>query len=469
MKLRAALLGVAIVAVAIALLFVRPHPTPGPLLRDFEAYYAGAQTWTDGRDPYGTGVWRTETLVPGVDASREEVLPFVGPPYTLPFFALVTRTPYVVAARVWSSLLVLALVATVLLTLRLTSTRVSVATVLAAATLAIGFAPITSDLALGQAALLAYAGALFAIVTFDRRLIAPLAGALLALVQPNVALPLAVLIVRRRGIAVLAIAGVAACGAAVAAGAALALGYPGVLHAHALAERFLAIQQTPAAIAFGLGAGPARATGIGMAIALAAVAAAFVACRRVTLTAQRFAIACAFVPFVATFFHEHDLLVAFGPALWCARYARGTTRSLALVGTLLVAIDWFGLAQRPDGLLQSALLALAAALAFVVLADDRSSPWAGVVTAAAIFAAGAAIAHAHPAPIWPDAMTPFHLPSTAPIARIWEEEQVRSGLTAPNAWWAVLRMLGLAGCALLAVTTTKSRPVDRDSIAVPVT
>ena len=65
---------------------MRPVGTPGPLLRDFEAYYAAGATWALGGDPYGREVWRVERRVPGVDASHEELLPFVGPPFSLPLW-----------------------------------------------------------------------------------------------------------------------------------------------------------------------------------------------------------------------------------------------------------------------------------------------------------------------------------------------------------------------------------------------
>ena len=123
----------------------------------------------------------------------------------------------------------------------------------------------------------------------------------------------------------------------------------------------------------------------------------------------RFAAFSALVPFAAGFVHEHDLLVAYAAAAWCALRTRGTTRAVALAGTLLVAVDWLGLAQRPTGIVQSALLALAALLAFSAL-GERPRMASAVDCGAAVallFGAGAFIGAHHPAPVWPDALAGF--------------------------------------------------------------
>ena len=88
--------------VAAALLFARPHPTPGPALRDFEAYWSAGAAFNAGEDPYGRAVWSAERTVPGVDASRDELLPFVGPPATLPLWSVFARFPYATAAGLWT-------------------------------------------------------------------------------------------------------------------------------------------------------------------------------------------------------------------------------------------------------------------------------------------------------------------------------------------------------------------------------
>ena len=56
-------------------------------MRDFESYWAAGSAWSAGDDPYSRQIWRAERLVPGVNANREELLPFVGPPFGLPLWA----------------------------------------------------------------------------------------------------------------------------------------------------------------------------------------------------------------------------------------------------------------------------------------------------------------------------------------------------------------------------------------------
>ncbi len=166
----------------------------------------------------------------------------------------------------------------------------------------------------------------------------------------------------------------------------------------------------------------------------------------------RFAAFAALVPFVAGFFHEHDLIVAFAAAGWTALRTRDLPRILALLGTLLVCIDWLGIAQRPTGLAQSLLLAIAAFAAFVALGDERELPRSllAAIPIGALIAVAASLALRYPAPIWPDALGPFHAAAAAPIANLWLAEQRASGLLAAVPAWAFLRTLSLLGCALLA-------------------
>ena len=69
----------------------------GPFARDFEAYYAAGATWNAGGDPWSRDVWRVERTIPGVDATRDELLPFVGPAASLPLWSLLARLPFGVA------------------------------------------------------------------------------------------------------------------------------------------------------------------------------------------------------------------------------------------------------------------------------------------------------------------------------------------------------------------------------------
>jgi hypothetical protein len=221
--------------------------------------------------------------------------------------------------------------------------------------------------------------------------------------------------------------------------------------AHGAAERFAAIQITPAAVAYGFGLPANAAWALGIAAAIAAVAAGVALVARVRDSFARFAGCSALVPFAAAFVHEHDLLVAYAAALWCALQTRGAKRIIAFVGTLLVCIDWLGLAQRPSGIVQTALLALAAAAAFAALAPaGESRATRAILPIAALFAVAAWIAALHPAPVWPDGLGLYHAPPHASAAAVWLAEQRANGLLAVAPAWAFLRTLPLAGCALLA-------------------
>ncbi|HLX26764.1 MAG TPA: hypothetical protein VKR05_07200, partial [Candidatus Cybelea sp.] len=69
-------------AVAIAVFAVRPVRTPGPLARDFEAYWSAGKTANAHMDPYGKAIWEAERGIAGVNARRDELLPFISPPHT---------------------------------------------------------------------------------------------------------------------------------------------------------------------------------------------------------------------------------------------------------------------------------------------------------------------------------------------------------------------------------------------------
>jgi len=446
------LLGIAFAAIALALFALRPSPTPGPALRDFEAYWSAGAAHDAGADPYGTAIWAAERRVPGVDASRDEILPFVGPPAALPLWGLLARLPYAQAAAIWSALLALSLAALVAAAVLGAGARGATA-FLAALALALGCGPITSALALGQIALPAFAGACIFALLAQSSLALAIPAAALALLQPNAALGLLSQIGRKPAAAGLAAAAALAYAAgAFAAGWAWPLAYARMLAAHLRAERFDAIQFTPASIAFGLGATHGAAAVAAWVLAPAAVAAAVALARRARDPFARFAAFSALSPFVASFFHEHDLVVAFAATVWTALHARGSTRALALAGTLLVCIDWLGLAQRPTGIAQSACLAIAAACAFVALGGAGDLRWLTAAGAgvALTFSGAARAAADRPMPVWPDAIRGYAAPAHTAIAQIWSAEQDAAGLHAAVPLWAILRALSLLGCALLA-------------------
>lgn len=441
----------AFVLIAIALLAVRPAPTPGPFLRDFEAYWSAGATWNARADPYGRAIWNVERSVPGVDAAHDEVLPFVGPPAALPLWGAIARLPYAVAAKLWAAALVLAILAlAAVAVLGSAAGAASWLSFAAAVAFTVAFGPVTSDFALGQVALMAFLAA-SVVALLPQRVLAAGIAAFAAFLQPNVALGLASQLGRNRTTLALALAGVATyVAAALASGWNWPLAYSDRLRPHEAVERFSAIQITPAAIAHGAGATPAIASTVALIAAAAAIVAAVGMWRHVAGFA-RFAAFAPLAPFVASFFHEHDMVVAYVAAVWCAVCTRGSVRTLALIGTLLVAVDWLGLAQRPSGIVQSALLAFAAVCAFVALGErfDWRSTAVAVASLAAVFAFAAWLGAGHPAPVWPDTLGTFHASPSASISSVWHAEQRRSGLLTVNPTWSFLRALSLTGCALL--------------------
>lgn len=447
------LLAAGCLAIAIAVLAERPARTPGPVARDFEAYWSAGKTSNAHSDPYGKAIWEAERGIAGVDARRDELLPFISPPQTLILWRAAARLPYETAAYVWWTLLGISLVALVTAVLRATGAPITLLSFLAGAVLAIAYAPISSDLALGQIALPAFLGAVLVMLLAAQQFPLAVLAAVLSFAQPNAALGLAGQIGRNRvTLAILLGAALTYVLGVLTAGWSWPWAYARAVAEHGVAERFVAIQFDPAAIAFDFGATPAAATVIALAVALLAVAAAIAFCRAVRDPFARFAGLSALVPFVAAFFHEHDFVVAFAAALWSAIRTTGATRAIALAGTLLVGFDWFGLAQRPTGIAQSALMEVAVFAAFVALGEKiefRKAIPIGVATAALIGAAAILASH-HPAPVWPDLLAGFRAPVTAGIAAVWLAEQRANELLAAVPAWGALRSLSLLGCALLA-------------------
>jgi len=324
---------------------------------------------------------------------------------------------------------------------------------LTSALLAIAYAPISSDFALGQIALPAFLGAVLVMILAPQRLALAVLAAALSFAQPNAALGLAGQIGRNRvSLAILLGAALTYVLCALTAGWNWPWTYARAVAEHGVAERFAAIQFDPAAIAFDFGATQGAAAVIALAVALLAVAAAIILCRTIRDSFARFAGLSALIPFVAGFFHEHDFVVAFAAALWSAIRTTGTTRAIALAGTLLVGFDWLGLAQRPTGIAQSALMEAAIFLAFMALGakTELRNGLPIAMAAAVVIAAAATVASHNPVPVWPDLLVGFHAPATAGIAAIWLEEQRANGLLAAVPAWGALRSLSLLGCVLLA-------------------
>ena len=414
--------------------------------------------WNAGQDAWSRAVWTVERTIAGVDVTRDELLPYVGPAAALPLFGLLAHAPHAVAVRIWSGLLALALGGIALASLALARTQ-RIGALLGAFALTLASGPATSALALGQSAMLSAAGIALALLAFERRWIAAGAGAtLLAGIQPNL---VPVLIARMRDRAALlsaVIGGAAFVALTLAAGG----GLPGLrayqqrLAEHGLAERFVTIQHTPAAIAWSFGASANVASAIGALIALAALVAIPLAIVRARLGARDGTLlALCALPLALPFFHEHDFVVVLIPLCVLAVVARGPARALAGIAAACVLVDWLGLAQRPPAVAQIVTLAFAVACGFVLLgsgARTGRSDVAPFVAAAALACVAIPLALAHPAPTWPDALPPgYHAPANADISAVWAGEQHAAGLDARVPAWGVLRAIPLAGCIILGI------------------
>ncbi|MBD5634009.1 MAG: hypothetical protein IAI49_05965, partial [Candidatus Eremiobacteraeota bacterium] len=79
----------------------------------------------------------------------------------------------------------------------------------------------------------------------------------------------------------------------------------------------------------------------------------------------------------------------------------------------------------------------------------RPYHFAPLAVALAAAAAAVAVAH-HPLHTWPDGLgTNFHMPFSVPIAAVWHEEQMRSGIGALDPAWGALRLASLFSCAVV--------------------
>lgn len=446
---------VALASLAVALVAAPPGRSSGPSLRDFEAYYTAGQTWHYGGDAYGRDVWRTEKDVPGVVASRDELLPFVGPPFGLPLWDALGRLSWQTATFVWASVLGVAFVTIVLGSLVFGRERSRLTDALAAATFAAAFAPLTGGIALGQVAIVACAAIVaMPMALRPRGTLAAAALAFVSALQPNLAIVLAARLAESRTWIAFVSAALVAAGAS-----ALALGgpqsfarYAGVLRAQGDAERFIAIQSTPGAVARAFGASPEVASFVAGAIALAAIAALVAqASRRTVAPAMRLVLACALVPVAIPFAHEHDLTIAFLPALVLVLRARGGAWAGGALAAVALAVDWIGLAQRPATLGAEIALATTAACATIALAREPLRAFHLVPLAIVpLVALLGVLAAGHLMPTWPDALpVDFRAPIHASAADVWRGEQVRAGLAALDPLWGLLRAIPLAACVAI--------------------
>jgi len=451
------MLAAAAVLLAILAAICAPHPTrePGVATRDFEAYWSAGRTALEGGSPYARDdLWARERRVPGVDASRDELLPFVSPPVVLPLFEALAHLPYETARKLWLALLVAACALGAWASFAMAGFRRRDALIAALATL--GFSPLTATLGLGQLAGLSFGVLALGVLLIGR----PYGGIALACsaVQPNLAVA-ALGGLRRTTTAAYAIAGLSVITAAAVSFARFGgvPAYLAMVARHGSAELGDAIQfSLPALLApFAQGATlPLRALALAFGVAVTVVVAP-------RLSAQAsVAFACAVSPFAMPFFHHQDLIVALMPAAFALAAWQRTGAVLGALGTAFVAIDWLDLAQQPQAQPEDLLLGAAAACAIAALRPSPQAVWLILPTTVAL--ALAPVAAAHPVPLWPFALPPhFHISAQLDAAGTWAREQEAAGLTQAQPLWMTLRALPLLGCALLAVAIARDRPRSR--------
>ncbi len=467
-------LGVLAAVLVLASLIAAPRPARelGVATRDFEAYWAAGRVALTGGSPYdGAALWAAERQVPGVDGTREELLPFVSPPAAVPLFATLARLPYERARLLWLGMLAVccALGAWASFAAAGWGPREAALAALAALT----FSPLTATLALGQLAGLSFGLLAVALLVLPR----PLGGIALAgsTLQPNLALA-ALAGLRRATLGVYLLAGALAAAAGAATMRYLDGGIPGylaMLAQHGAAEHNDVIQVSlPSLLAAAM---PHDWTLSGAPAALGAVAAAALVAALAPRLEPRAgaALACALLPFAMPFFHFQDLIVTLLPAAIALRAWQSRGALTGALGAAFVAMDWLDFAQQPASRYEDLFLGAAAACAVAALHPSRRALWLAAPTLLAI--ALMPLAAAHPIPLWPFALPhAFHVPAGLDAAAVWAREQAASGLTHTNSLWVALRALPLLGCAMLAAAVAatsrdapRSKMSRRDPVPVP--
>jgi len=316
--------------------------------------------------------------------------------------------------------------------------------------------PVISGFALGQAALVSAAAVAFALLALERGSPWAVGAAFVAAIQPNLALPLAVRLTERRAALLLAVAAAAFLIVTLIAGGGPA-GLAAYLHrlaAHGASERFILIQYSVPAILATFRIPPGSAATAGNAAALLAIAVAVAgALRRRLQPRLAAAIAIAVLPWAVPFFHEHDFVIELIPAIVLAAASNARVRMLAGIAAPCVFVDWLGVTQHPQAAAQTVALAFALTCAFAALPNRSlraSSPLPPLVACALLALLAIPLALAFPAPVWPDALGPFHAAPNLDASAVWTAEQRRAGLDAVAPAWGILRTIPLLGCALLA-------------------
>ena len=391
------------------------------------------------------------------------MLPYVGPAAALPLYGALARLPHPVAVRLWTCLLVAAACALAFAAPGLAGTRRWTAFA-GAALLGIASGPETSAIALGQVALAAGGAIACALLAFERRALAfAVVATLVSALQPNLAIALVARLRDRTALAGAALAAFAFTALTLVAGGGPA-GFREYLHRlaeHGGAERFVAIQHTPAAIAWAFGASGSLAAIAGTACALAAVALTVVATVRAKLDPlDATLLALAALPFAVPFFHEHDFVVELLPLSVLALRGRSGAPLLTALAAALICVNWLNFAQRPEAAAQTLALGLAATCGYVVLGQATRLTRADIAPFVAVLALACVavpLGRAHPAPVWPDRLPAgYRAPAHADASAVWADEQRAAGLAARQPASGALRVLPLAGCILLGIAVTAS-------------
>jgi hypothetical protein len=402
-------------------------------------------------------VWNVERTIGGVDATRDELLPFVGPAAALPLWSVLARLPVDASRVVWIAMLMAAIAVLATASAALALGRVTIAGVFDVLLVAGLSGPFISDVALGQVALLSAAAVALALIALGRGSWWAVPAAFVAAIQPNLALPLAVRLIEKRSVLLLALAVTLFLAVTLAAGGGVAgiFDYVHRLGMHSAGERFILIQYSVAAIAASLQTPAVTAIAAGNVCAIVAVGIVFVATLRYSAQPRMTAaIAIALVPWIVPFFHEHDFVLELIPVTILALCPVARVRTVALIGSVCVLVDWLGIAQRPNVAMQTLVIAIGVACAIAALprtAGLRVLPLPALGTVAVLIAIAVPLALSHPAPVWPDTLGNFHAAPDLDASAVWAAEQQASGLGEFVPAWAVLRAIPMTGCLLLAL------------------
>jgi hypothetical protein len=329
---------------ALSFVLTSPRYPRGSWPIDFHAFYCAGAAVADRADPY-----RTEPLRTCENASRgfapghgvQFAIPAPLPGYALAPFVLLSRFPYLVAASLWTAILLASLALTVAALRFLCDLRVE--TILAALLLQGAYA-----IYLGQIVPIVCAATVLAafFLTRGRDRAAALAAAV-AMLEPHLGLPvcLALFIARPGSRAVLL-----ACGATFLIASFALLGpdmnieyVRDVLPAHALSELSNQDQYSLSYVSYLAGLGARTASGLGtfsyVAMLAAGILAGRAAAARTGLTALLVLVPPAFAVFGGPFVHVQQLAIAIPAALFLA-CTRLQSARFGAVAVMLLCAPW---------------------------------------------------------------------------------------------------------------------------------